>query len=191
MFSGSQAEYGICNEWMKEEQECHPVSEYGKDKVLVYQQATKAAKELGVDYIHTRIFSVYGPGDHPWSLIETCIRTFLANGHMEMGPCTQQWNFLYVQEAAQILVKLLLGKVPAGVYNVAGEDTRPLKEYIEELFMICGEKGSYEFGYRPPNAEGCVSLMPELSKLKNAIGFHQQVSFKEGILETIKGEQVK
>ena len=51
--------------------------------------------------------------------------------------------------------------------------------------------GSYEFGYRPPNAEGCVSLMPELSKLKNAIGFHQQVSFKEGILETIKGEQVK
>ena len=33
--------------------------------------------------------------------------------------------------------------------------------------------------------------MPELSKLKNAIGFHQQVSFKEGILETIKGEQVK
>lgn len=47
LFSGSQAEYGICNEWMKEEQECHPVSEYGKDKVLVYQQATKAAKELG------------------------------------------------------------------------------------------------------------------------------------------------
>ena len=191
LFSGSQAEYGICDSWMKEEQQCHPVSEYGKDKVLVYQQASKAAKELGVDYIHTRIFSVYGPGDHPWSLIKTCIRTFLSGGHMEMGPCTQQWNFLYVGEAARILVKLLLGKAAAGVYNVAGEDTRPLKEYIEELFMICGEKGSYEFGYRPPNAEGCVSLMPELSKLKNAIGFHQQVSFKEGILETIKGEQVK
>ena len=189
LFSGSQAEYGICTDWMKEEQECHPVSEYGKDKVLVYQQASKAAKELGVDYIHTRIFSVYGPGDHPWSLIETCIRTFLSGGHMEMGPCTQQWNFLYVEEAAKILVKLLLGKAAAGVYNVAGEDTRPLKEYIKELYEICGEKGSYEFGYRPPNAEGCVSLMPELSKLKNAIGFHQQVSFKEGILETIKEVQ--
>lgn len=69
---------------------------------------------------------------------------FLANGHMEMGPCTQQWNFLYVQEAAQILVKLLLGKVPAGVYNVAGEDTRPLKSYIEEVYELCGRKGSYE-----------------------------------------------
>ena len=89
LFSGSQAEYGICDSWMKEEQQCHPVSEYGKDKVLVYQQASKAAKELGVDYIHTRIFSVYGPGDRPWSLIETCIRTFLSRRTcMEMGPCT-------------------------------------------------------------------------------------------------------
>ena len=74
----------------------------------------------------------------------------------------------------------------AGVYNVAGEDTRPLKSYIEEVYELCGRKGSYEFGYRPPNAEGCVSLMPDLTKLKKAIDFHQQVSFKEGILETIK-----
>lgn len=63
---------------------------------------------------------------------------------------------------------------------------RPLKSYIEEVYELCGRKGSYEFGYRPPNAEGCVSLMPDLTKLKKAIDFHQQVSFKEGILETIK-----
>ena len=35
---------GSVMNWMKEEQECHPVSEYGKDKVLVYQQATKGGK---------------------------------------------------------------------------------------------------------------------------------------------------
>ena len=28
--------------------------------------------------------------------------------------------------------------------------------------------------------------MPDLTKLKKGIDFHQQVSFKEGILETIK-----
>ena len=59
---------------------------------------------------------------------------------MEMGPCTQQWNFLYVQEAAQILVKLLLGKVPAGVYNVAGEDTRPLKAILKRFMSFAAEK---------------------------------------------------
>lgn len=110
---------------------------------------------------------------------------------MEMGPCTQQWNFLYVTEAAELLVKLLLGKAPAGVYNVAGEDTRPLRDYIEELHRLCGSLGSYHFGDRPPNAEGMVSLMPELTKLKAAVGFTQQIPFSEGIRRMVQEKKEK
>ena len=50
---------------MREDQPCHPVSEYGKDKVLVCRQAGEQAGQLHMDYIHTRIFSVYGPGRSP------------------------------------------------------------------------------------------------------------------------------
>ena len=56
LFSGSQAEYGICDSPMREDQPCHPVSEYGKDKVLVCRQAGELAGQLHMDYIHTRIF---------------------------------------------------------------------------------------------------------------------------------------
>ena len=39
--------------------------------------------------------------------------------------------------------------------------------------MICGEKKeAMSSGTGRQMQEGCVSLMPELSKLKNAIGFH-------------------
>ena len=185
LFTGSQAEYGICREPMREDGECHPVSEYGKDKLEVCRRASAAAGALGLTYLHARVFSVYGPGDHPWSLISTCIDTYLQGGHMEMGPCTQLWNFLYVEEAARVLVKLLLGKTPGGVYNVAGEDTRPLRSYMEELYRLCGSRGSYVFGNRGPNAEGQVSLEPELSKLKRAVGFRQEISFAEGIRRTL------
>ena len=138
-----------------------------------------------MEYLHCRIFSVYGPGDHPWSLVSTCVDTFLAGGHMEMGACTQLWNFLYVTDAARILAALLLGRAPAGVYNVAGEDTRPLKSYIEEIHRLCGGKGTYEFGKRPPNAEGVVSLNPDMEKLKAVSGPLQSVSFEEGIRKLI------
>lgn len=185
LFSGSQAEYGICDGLMREDMDCHPVSEYGKDKLKVCRQASARAKELNVEYLHCRIFSVYGPGDHPWSLVSTCVDTFLAGGHMEMGACTQLWNFLYVTDAARILAALLLGRAPAGVYNVAGEDTRPLKSYIEEIHRLCGGKGTYEFGKRPPNAEGVVSLNPDMEKLKAVSGPLQSVSFEEGIRKLI------
>ena len=185
LFTGSQAEYGICQGPMREDMECHPVSEYGKDKLEVCRRAGEMADDLGITYIHARVFSVYGPGDHSWSLISTCIDTYLQGGHMEMGPCTQLWNFLYVEEAARILAKLLLGKTPGGVYNVAGEDTRPLKAYMEELYRLCGSRGSFVFGSRRPNAEGQVSLEPDLSKIKKALGFCQEISFAEGIRRTL------
>ena len=185
LFCGSQAEYGIADGVMGEEILCRPVSEYGKDKLEVCRRAGEDAKALGIDYIHARIFSVYGPGDHPWSLVSTCLDTFLKGGRMELGACTQQWNFLHVRDAARALTGLLLAKVPAGVYNVAGEDTRSLKSFVEQMHRLCGEKGTCEYGKRPPNAEGVVSLVPDIRKLKEAAGFAQEISFEDGIREMI------
>lgn len=185
LFSGSQAEYGIVEGIMSENMPCHPVSEYGKDKLEVCRQAAVASAGSGITYIHARIFSVYGPGDHPWSLVSTCLDTFLKGGHMEFGECTQQWNFLHVRDAARALLSLLLAKVPAGVYNVAGEDTRPLKDYIEQMHMLCGGRGTCEYGKRPPNAEGVVSLVPDISRLKTAAGFSQEIPFEDGIRQMI------
>lgn len=185
LFCGSQAEYGIVDGIMGEEILCHPVSEYGKDKLEVCRRAGEDAKALGIDYIHARIFSVYGPGDHPWSLVSTCLDTFLKGGRMELGACTQQWNFLHVRDAARALTGLLLAKVPAGVYNVAGEDTRSLKSFVEQMHRLCGERGTCEYGKRPPNAEGVVSLVPDIRKLKEAAGFAQEISFEDGIREMI------
>lgn len=181
LFSGSQAEYGIVDGVMREDRECHPVSEYGKDKLKVLNLCAEKGGQLGITYIHARIFSVFGPGDHPWSLISTSMNTFLKGGVMELGACTQMWNFLYVRDCARALVGLLLAKAPGGVYNVAGEDTRPLRSYIEELYRLCGGNGSYRYGKRPPNAEGEVSLMPDIQKLKDKVGFCQETSFETGI----------
>ena len=140
LFCGSQAEYGVRNTTMRETDELHPLSEYGKAKAKVGREAVMRAEALGITYIHTRVFSVYGPGDHPWSLVESCMRTFKEGGIMELGACTQLWNYLYIDDAVNAIVKLLTGDAPAGVYNVAGEDTRPLREYIETMRALCGDE---------------------------------------------------
>lgn len=181
LFCGSQAEYGVRNTTMRETDELHPLSEYGKAKAKVGREAVMRAEALGITYIHTRVFSVYGPGDHPWSLVESCMRAFKEGGIMELGACTQLWNYLYITDAIRALILLLTGDAPAGVYNVAGEDTRPLREYIETIHALCGGQGTCHYGKRPPNAEGVTSLEPDITKLKEITGFHQMISFEEGI----------
>lgn len=82
LFAGSQAEYGQCQGAIREEQICRPVSEYGKAKLNFYHSAKEVCRqrqktgESQMEYIHARIFSVYGSGDHPWSLVSSCLDTF-------------------------------------------------------------------------------------------------------------------
>lgn len=184
LFTGSQAEYGIHRTVITEETPCNPVSEYGKAKADFANLAKELCKSRKMEYIHTRIFSVYGPGDHPWSLVNTCLSTWQRGGHMELSECTQQWNFLYIEDAAEAIVRLLTAG-RSGIYNIAGEDTRVLREFIEEMYALCGSRGSYAYGMRKPNAEGPASLIPDITKLKAETGWQPATSFTEGIYETM------
>ncbi len=143
-------------------------------------EKSKRAELPPLQYIHTRIFSVYGPGDHPWSLVNSCVNTWKAGGHMQFGACTQQWNFLYIEDAADALVHFLT-EGQAGCYNLAGEDTRPLKDYIDELYRLCGSRGTFVFGERPENAEGPADLMPDISKVLSETTWRPKTVFADGI----------
>lgn len=189
LFSGSQAEYGIHQEAMSEQTTCLPVSEYGKAKLKFGALAEKRCGELGMEYIHTRIFSVYGPGDHPWSLVNTCIARFLSGERMELGECTQMWNFLYIDDCAKAVVSLLkadwLKAVGGCAYNIAGEDTRVLREFVGKIHALCEGRGTCHYGDRPPNAEGPANLIPDIGKIVAVTGWRPEVSFEEGIKKTI------
>ena len=73
MDAGSRVEYGLTDGFMQEDIDCHPVNQYGKAKWEFYQKAAPLCTDLGIHYVHLRFFSVYGTGDHPWS-IKMCIR---------------------------------------------------------------------------------------------------------------------
>ena len=184
LFTGSQAEYGVWHRTVAEDTPCHPVSEYGKAKVDFCEKAKILCKQKNMEYIHTRIYSVYGPGDHPWSLVQSCLRTWQQGGSMKLGECTQNWNFLYIDDAAAALVSLLT-EAPAGVYNIGSSDTRPLRSYIQEMYALCGYRGSYSYGERPQNAEGPADLMPDISRILQETSWRPARTFAEGIYETL------
>lgn len=184
IFTGSQAEYGICHSTITEETALNPVSEYGKAKVDFANRAKTLCNLRKMEYIHTRIFSVYGPGDHPWSLVQSCLRTWKQGGAMKLGECTQKWNFLYIEDAADALVHLLTEGRP-GFYNVGGSETKVLREFIQEMYELCGSRGSFTYGERPQNAEGPADLMPDIGKICAETGWRPVTPFAEGIYETL------
>ncbi len=138
LFAGSQAEYGSGSHAQP-----RPVSEYGKAKLRFGRWAREQSiyQELmeneAMAFLHLRIFSVYGVGDHPGSLVNALVQAVLRQEPLSLGPCTQDWNYLAAADLARALV--LLTENPAAgtaVYDIAGQDTKPLRMYAEEIAEI-------------------------------------------------------
>ena len=200
LFAGSQAEYGVTLERVREGSmpagpipetaECRPVSLYGQYKLRTLKEGGALAASLGMEYFHLRIFSVYGPGDHETSLVSSCIRAAAAGETAELGPCAQQWNFLHVRDCAALIAALSEKKkdyaCPGAVevYNIGSRDTRRLSSFAEEIFQAAGT-GSVRFSERAAGPEGTPYLSPDISRVAAATGTEPEISFRKGILDML------
>lgn len=208
MDAGSRVEYGITEDGiMQEDMTCNPVNEYGKAKLKFYQTARSLCREYGIRYYHLRFFSVYGPGDHPWSIISTLTRELPKGETVSLSVCRHRWNFMYIEDAVRAVYALHhcgeepfpgeegreQDKIPApGVaVNIASEDTRVLREFVEEIHRIAGGKGALEYGAFVQAKEGALSVCPDISRLKALTHgrWKEQYSFDRGIKETMRKEE--
>ena len=178
----------MVNDIITENTPCHPFSDYGKAKLALKEAASMHAGNIGIKYLHLRIFSVYGENDHPWSMISLCTSKMLNNEDVELSSCQQYWNFLYVNDCAKQIVLLsewaysnMLNSYE--VFNLASEDTRILKSYIEEMRNQTVSYSMLLYGKIMPKY--VVSLNPNITKLKNTIGFVADYSFAQGYQNVI------
>jgi len=188
MDAGSRVEYGIQPDGvMEEHRECHPVNEYGKAKLEFYRQAKPLCEEMGMTYYHLRFFSVYGKGDHPWSIISTLVRDLPLGKTVSLSACRHRWNFMDIADASRAVVELYrYSGDHAGechIVNVASEDTRVLREFVEEIHELCGQKGHLEFGTFVQAKEGALSICPSVDVLRQLTDgtWKECVTFAEGI----------
>ena len=201
LFAGSQAEYGqtlsdIEVKYGKdfdintipkqsEDSPTNPKSEYGKAKLELKSKLKNLGDSLGIEYVHMRIFSVFGNGDHETSLISTCIKNFKENKDVHIGECIQSWNYIYIKDLCEA-VYLLSKKDLQGefVFNVAGENNRILMDYVKDIKRLLNSSGGIVVEKKEAASEGLPFLNPGIERLKR-IGFVESYGFEKGIKDCI------
>ena len=187
--SGSQAEYGTQLGVITEDTPCQPFSAYGKAKLAAWNSGRTLAQQLALRYLHLRIFSLFGVGDHPWTLVMMCIERMLRHESIDLSPCTQQWNFLNAADAARHISRLCTYALdtPAfrqEIFNIASDDTRPLRDFVEEIKRITHSQSVLNYGaIQPVNV---VSLNPDCTKLRSLVGPLSTHTFAQVVTDIIR-----
>ena len=108
---------------------------------------------------------------------------------VNLTSCSQCWNYLYIRDAVKqiyLLCEYALNNTSyvSEIYNIASEDTRQLRLFVDEMYCLTQSKSILNYGVINPTNK--VSLNPSIEKVKSAIGFISSYSFGEAIQNVIR-----
>lgn len=184
--AGSQAEHGRVEGKIYDTTPTFPENGYGIAKLCAGQMSRILCKKLGVRHEWIRILSVYGPRDGYDTMIMTGIKKLLKDEIPSFSKGEQLWDYLYVEDAVRALYLIALKGKDGAIYPLGSGQARALKEYMLLLALAVDPKAKVGIGELPYREEQVMYLCADISQLTKDTGFIPEVSFEEGIKETIK-----
>lgn len=187
VFAGSQAEYGLhsvpltCNTCEK------PIMEYGKAKLDATRQGMIIASDLGMKFCSGRILSAYGAEDKENTLISMLIDTCIKGQEINLSSCNQIWDYIHAEDVARAFYAIGEHGVDGKAYPIGSGIGRPLKEYVQIVYDIIGnKKAELNFGEVVTSPSSIMFLQADISELTHDTGFVPQIMFEDGISEMVK-----
>jgi len=169
---GSCYEYGICEGAINERHPTKPITAYGMAKDRLRSQLELLSENISFNLTWGRLFYIYGEGQTHLSIYNQ-LMSAIENGYTEfkMSQGDQELDYLQVQEAADIIVKLSTKKRNIGCVNICSGKPSTLLALVERWIdekngNIVPSLGVFPYRpYEPRSFWGDRSYLDKLLKL--------------------------
>ncbi|MFD1179394.1 NAD-dependent epimerase/dehydratase family protein [Paenibacillus puldeungensis] len=183
--AGSQAEYGRVTGRISQDMRVFPDSAYGIAKYAAGRLSAILCKQLGMDFIWTRIFSTYGINDMPSTMIMYTIDSLLDKRKPMLTKCEQVWDYLNCRDAAKAFYLVGQKGHDQAVYNIGSGQAHSLSQFVYKIRDAIDPSLELGIGEKEYAPQQVMSLCADISNLVKDTGFQPEISFDEGIVETI------
>lgn len=186
VMAGSCAEYdwryGYCSESLT------PLSEngvYGSCKHALYLQFKSFCETFGLNGAWARIFSVYGPHEHPSRLVASIVNSLIRS---RPAPCTngvQIRDYLHVADVAKAFSILLDGPV-TGAVNIGSGTPVSVKNIAYAIADCVGREDLLRIGALENPAKEPPLIVADNQRLLHEVGWTPSYSIESGIANTVE-----
>jgi len=183
--AGSCAEYDCDYGFLSEE--CTPLSPrtlYGTCKNGLREILESFCSESSVQLAWTRLFYLYGPGEHAERFVPSIILPLL---HGQTAKCTcgeQIRDFLHVEDVADAISTIACSDF-TGAVNIGSGQPLKIKAIGETIARIIGCRDHVAFGALAENPSEPPLLVADVRKLNRSIGWKPSRTLEAGLLQTV------
>lgn len=161
----------------------NPRWSYGGSKIAGELMCVAANKQFDQSYTIIRYHNVYGPDQVDHFIPEFVSR--VKTGNMELFGGTDTRSFMFIDDAIDATVKILQSQETLNkIVNVGVAKESTIQEVAELMLNILKIDKPLIHLDSPPGSVKRRS--PDVSFLKNVVGFTERVSLAEGIRSTIE-----
>ena len=173
--------YGYCSEALTP---CTPHTIYGACKHALQILTSALARDGSVASAWARIFFIYGPHEHPDRLVAAVVRSLLAGEPARTSHGRQVRDYLFVEDVADALVRLLESDV-AGPINIASGQAIALRDIIFQIGRQMGRSELIQLGAIPQATTDTPIVVGDTSRLTAELDWQPRWDLAQGIEKTI------
>jgi nucleoside-diphosphate-sugar epimerase len=182
---GSQAEYGPTEKVLHEDLAPRPETAYGVAKLASGMLTAKMSELTGILHTWVRLLAIYGPGDNPRHLIPSVIQTLCAGKKPALTRGEQEWDYLYVEDAAKALSRIAETGA-TGTLNLSSGETVAIRKLVEKIRDFVDPHLPLGFGDVPYRTDQVMRLAAEIGRLRSATGWQPEIPLQEGLRRTVE-----
>lgn len=161
-----------------------PATLYGAAKHGLHVVADAWARQSAVALAWGRIFSVYGPHEHPDRLVGGLARALLQGERAACSHGRQVRDYLYAPELGAAFAALLAGGVTGPVNMASGEAVR-IADVITAVAAAAGRPDLVRRGAQPVARGEPETLTADVRRLRMEVGWAPSIGLREGVARTV------
>jgi nucleoside-diphosphate-sugar epimerase len=181
VFASSSSIYGDAAAYPTPEDTVpRPIAPYGITKLACEHLARAYERELGLEVVTVRYFTIYGPGQRPDMALPVIISCILDGRPFELhGDGAQSRSFTYVDDAVDATILAMESGEPGAVFNVGGGEEVSMLHAIELLGRISGRR--LELVAAPRRLGDQRRTAADTTRIREALGWSATTSFEDGL----------
>lgn len=162
-----------------------PASHYGRFKKTTFEALDLVAKHYQGSFAWGRVFFPYGPGEAEERLIPYVIRSLLLNETAKCTQGSQVRDFIYVEDLAQALIRILDSNVE-GVVNLGTGASVAIRDLVYQVADLLNKRELISLGAISEPIKSPPSIVASVKRLNNDLGWTPQFSLDAGLRKTVE-----
>jgi nucleoside-diphosphate-sugar epimerase len=162
-----------------------PTTLYGQTKDEFRCAAELFSADRDIEFTWARVFMLYGAGEHPDRFVASLARALVAGRPARMSSGKVVRDFLDARDVGAAVAALAASTV-TGAVNIGSGASISLRDAGQKLAKIAGRPNLFAPGALPDRAGEPASLVADVSRLQNEVGFRPSIGLDQGFRDALE-----